>query len=134
MPAVEPELEQGGTLPGGVSPTTVLVEVDASASADAAAPRKRLNIGMWIAGVWLVVLGLLTLLAPILPFIEDPDKIGVGDVQESPSLAHWMGTDQNGRDLFARVVWGGRVSLTIGVLSLLLGFFIGGLIGITAGY
>lgn len=134
MPAVEPELEHGGTLPGGVPATAVVVEVDAGAAADAPAPRKRLNIGMWVAGVWLVVLGLFTLLAPILPFVENPDKIGVGGVQETPSLDHWMGTDQNGRDLFARVVWGGRVSLTIGILALLLGFFIGGLIGITAGY
>jgi peptide/nickel transport system permease protein len=134
MPAVEPELDHGGTLPGGVPATAVVVEVDAAAAADAPAPRKRRNIGLWCAGVWLVVLGLLTLLAPILPFLENPDKIGVGGVEDSPSFEHWMGTDQNGRDLFARVVWGGRVSLTIGILALLLGFFIGGLIGITAGY
>lgn len=134
MPALEPDVDQGGTLPGGVPPTAVALELDPAGDFDATTPRRRLSIGMWLAGVWLALLGLLTLLAPVLPFVEDPDKIGVGPVQEAPTLSHWMGTDQNGRDVFARVAWGGRVSLTIGILSLLLGFFIGGLIGITAGY
>ena len=89
--------------------------------------------GMWLAIVWCVLLTVIVALAPYLPFIEDPDQPS-RFIEEGPSTAHWFGTDQLGRDLFARVAWGGRVSLTIGVASLVLGFLIGGLLGITAGF
>src|SRR5688572_19158178 len=83
--------------------------------------------GMWLAIVWSALLTVIVVLAPYLPFIEDPDQPS-RFIEQGPSTAHWFGTDQLGRDLFARVAWGGRVSLTIGVASLVLGFFIGGLL------
>ena len=52
----------------------------------------------------------------------------------SPNLSHWMGTDQLGGDIFARVLYGGRASIYIGVLSSLLGNLIGTIFGAIAGY
>ena len=94
---------------------------------------KGLGPSMWLAFIWCGVLLFLVVLAPYLPFIKDPDKPS-RFIEQSPSTTNWFGTDQLGRDVFARVVWGGRVSLTIGFAALILGFVIGGLLGITAGF
>ena len=45
-----------------------------------------------------------------------------------------MGVDANGRDVFARVIWGGRNSMAIGVFSIVMGFIVGGILGLLAGY
>ena len=51
-----------------------------------------------------------------------------------PSGAHWFGTDEMGRDYFARVLYGGRVSLLVGILAMLTSVIIGVVVGTTAGY
>jgi peptide/nickel transport system permease protein len=53
---------------------------------------------------------------------------------EAPSAAHFFGTDSTGRDLFARIIYGGQISLIIGVLSVALALFLGIAVGGTAGY
>ncbi|GHV11574.1 peptide ABC transporter permease [Spirochaetia bacterium] len=53
---------------------------------------------------------------------------------KSPSAEHWFGTDQYGRDLFARVVWGGQVSLLAGLASVIISLFFGVILGGIAGY
>ncbi|MGH2478491.1 MAG: ABC transporter permease [Ktedonobacteraceae bacterium] len=58
----------------------------------------------------------------------------VSDTLASPSLAHPFGTDDVGRDQFARAMIGGQVSLTVGMLSMLLGICLGMLVGALAGY
>jgi len=55
-------------------------------------------------------------------------------ILEGPSLSHWMGTDGLGRDVFTRVLFGARVSLTVGVGTSLLALFIGTLYGLASGY
>lgn len=60
--------------------------------------------------------------------------IDLDSIRTSPSLDHWMGTDDLGRDLFTRVLYGGRVSITIGILSAILGTGIGALVGCLAGF
>jgi peptide/nickel transport system permease protein len=69
------------------------------------------------------------LVATHAPTITDLTLIGA-----PPSGAHWFGTDQLGRDIFSRVVYGARLSLLIGVVSTLVGAVVGGLIGLLAGY
>lgn len=97
---------------------------------------KRLGIGFWIAVGWIVLIVLLAVLAPILP-IKDPDKnfIQTGlRPPYSPSWTHWMGTDQDARDMFARTVFGARVSLMVGFAAIAFGIVIGGPLGMIAGF
>ncbi len=72
-------------------------------------------------------------LAPLLAPFEF-DAIDLGAIREAPSARHWMGTDDLGRDLFTRVLYGGRVSILIGVLSALIGTGLGSAVGSIAGY
>ena len=64
----------------------------------------------------------------------DFDAIDLGNIRQSPSLAHPMGTDDLGRDLLTRVLYGGRVSILIGVLAAIFGTAIGTLVGAVGGY
>lgn len=80
-----------------------------------------------------VVLGVACALAPVLAPFEF-DAIDLSSIRAAPSLEHLMGTDDLGRDLFTRVLYGGRVSLLIGVLSAVLGTSLGAAVGAVAGY
>lgn len=72
-------------------------------------------------------------LAPIIaPY--DPTQVAVGPRLSPPSAEHWFGTDDLGRDLFSRVLYGGRLSLVIGFSSVLIALVLGVLMGLTAGY
>jgi len=53
---------------------------------------------------------------------------------QGPSSEHWLGTDQFGRDMFTRILYGGRLSLTVGVVSVAIALVIGGTMGLIAGY
>lgn len=64
----------------------------------------------------------------------DPAQFSTGDRFESSSLQHLMGTDNYGRDLFSRVLYGGRISLLVSVLAVVIALIVGGLMGTTAGY
>jgi len=76
---------------------------------------------------------LLALLAPILP-IPDPTATDWAAVRKPPSLAHPMGTDEIGRDVMSRLIWGARASLMAGVFSVAIALGIGVPLGIAAGY
>lgn len=62
----------------------------------------------------------------------EPSKINVRDKLQNPSLLHILGTDQLGRDLFSRVLYGGRVALKVALISISIAMFIGIIIGISA--
>ncbi len=83
-----------------------------------------------------VVLLNLLLLVIIGPFfyLQDPERTNALNTLSSASQEHWLGTDELGRDVFARILSGGRVSLAVGMLSMLVGLSIGTLIGGLAGY
>lgn len=79
------------------------------------------------------VLVFLSLLTPFIsPF--DPDAIDVGPSLIAPSWEHLMGTDEFGRDLFSRVMYGARISLSIGFIAVSISATLGTLIGSIAGY
>ena len=83
--------------------------------------------------VLFTVIGAACALAPVIapyPF----DGIDFDSVKRAPSLVHWMGTDDLGRDVFTRMLFGGRVSILIGLLAALVGTFLGTAIGAAAGY
>ena len=80
-----------------------------------------------------VVIGAACALAPLIapyPF----DGIDLDSVKQPPSLSHWMGTDDLGRDVLTRMLFGGRVSILIGLLAAVVGTFLGTAIGAAAGY
>lgn len=80
-----------------------------------------------------ILLGLLSAFASIIsPY--DPNKTNLFQIFESPSLAHPMGTDSLGRDLATRILFGGRVSLSVGVLAALLAILVGAVVGVAAGF
>ena len=82
----------------------------------------------------LALLGAAALLAPLLaPFDPDLIDLGAGRLLP-PSPSHWMGTDELGRDLFSRVLYGARVSLLIGFLAVAIAVSIGTAVGAAAGY
>ncbi len=75
----------------------------------------------------------LALLAPLFaPY--DPLATSWGDIRKAPSGAHWFGTDEIGRDIASRVIFGARASLLAGVVSVLISMSIGVPLGLLAGY
>lgn len=89
-----------------------------------------------LAVLGLVLLGLLTLAVVIGPFVLpfDPERIEFADKDLGPSLAHPMGTDELGRDQFARVLDGGRLTLAVAACAVLVALVLGVLVGALAGY
>ncbi|MEI7443486.1 MAG: ABC transporter permease [Burkholderiales bacterium] len=84
-------------------------------------------------GVVLVIVALLAILAPwIAPY--DPLATSFSTVRKAPSAAHWFGTDEVGRDLLSRVIFGARASLSAGVIAVSIAVFAGVPIGMLAGY
>lgn len=88
-----------------------------------------------LAMVSLIVLGILCVLAILAPVIApyDPNAI-VGDFGAAPTKEFWLGTDQIGKDVLSRLLYGMRVSLLVGVLATLISTVIGVVLGLLAGY
>lgn len=93
---------------------------------------KRNRLGM----VCLVVVALLALVAVLAPLLApyDPDAQNLRAMLQPPSAEHWFGTDNYGRDIFSRVLYGCRVSLSVGVVSQAIALVIGFFAGVAAGY
>tara|TARA_R110000744_G_scaffold63757_4_gene131038 strand:+ start:380 stop:1264 length:885 start_codon:yes stop_codon:yes gene_type:complete len=86
-----------------------------------------------VALAFLVLLIAAAVLAPwVAPY--DPSAPDYMNVLQGPSATHWAGTDTYGRDIFSRIIWGARISLTVGFLSVTLGALGGVGLGIVAGY
>jgi peptide/nickel transport system permease protein len=100
------------------------------------APKKPLGIFFWCCVGWLVLLALATIFASFLHL--DPPNFPYNNApfytNAPPSLAHWLGTDENGRDVLSRLVYGGRVSLVIGLGGTAIGIFTGGILGMLSAY
>lgn len=87
-----------------------------------------------IIGVLIILpIVLLALLAPVLP-IADPNATSWSAVRQAPSAAHWLGTDEIGRDIMSRMIWGARASLLAGVISVAIALITGVPLGLLAGY
>jgi peptide/nickel transport system permease protein len=93
----------------------------------------RRNPRMIIGGALVLMWILVAIFAPwVAPY--DPKSVNVTDALLPPSGTHLLGTDDLGRDMLSRVIWGSRVSLSVGVISVSIGFFVGVSIGLAAGY
>ncbi len=93
----------------------------------------RLGIQFWLCVVWVMAIGVAAVFATVLP-LKDPLESDFSALAVGPSTEYWMGTDTLGRDLFSRVVYGTRVSMAVGLFSVIIGLTIGGLLGLLAGY
>ena len=86
-------------------------------------------VGGAIILAWLILAGFASWTAPF-----DPNFVNVTDRLRPPSAEHWLGTDALGRDVFSRVIWGGRISLLVGFTVVLLGAAFGTMLGAVAAY
>ncbi len=93
-------------------------------------------LGNHLAVIGLLIFGIIlfaSIFAPLLTS-HDPLKIDLRAILQPPSAEHWFGTDTTGRDVFARVLYGGRISILVGLGSALIAAVIGVGIGCYAGY
>lgn len=113
--------------------------IAAGAPDELLAPPARFGLGdfvrdwRWLCGVVLVIITLAAIFAPLVapyPPLEYNPKI----IAQPPSAAHLLGTDGLGRDVLSRVIYGARISLAVGIASILLGGIVGTLLGLVAGY
>lgn len=87
----------------------------------------------WFGVSVVVLIVLLAVLAPLVS-LHDPLRIDLVNQLQGPSLSHWLGTDIQGRDVWARLVYGARVSLSAGIVSQAIALAIGLSMGLIAGY
>jgi peptide/nickel transport system permease protein len=90
---------------------------------------------------WVVIVGLIILLAVFFTAIfapllapYDPYKIATGKSLEQPSSKHWLGTDRLGRDAMSRIIYGSRIALAVGFITVAIASVIGISLGLIAGY
>jgi oligopeptide transport system permease protein len=96
--------------------------------------RLRRNRAAVLSAVFLAVIGLTAALSPWLPGLADPTAQDLKLSATPPSLTHWFGTDELGRDTFARVLYGGRISLMVGLVATVVSLIVGVSWGAVAGY
>lgn len=87
-----------------------------------------------VAGLVIVVLFLTAAIAAPLAAPYDPNKQNLGARLKPPTAEHLLGTDQLGRDVLSRIIWGARISLTIGLVVVISASIFGTLVGLIAGY
>jgi peptide/nickel transport system permease protein len=95
--------------------------------------RLLLRRGALLGGAVVLAFVALALLAPWLA-PQDPIATSWSAIRKAPSAAHWFGTDEVGRDVLSRVVWGARASLLAGVVSVSISLALGIPIGLAAGF
>ncbi len=81
----------------------------------------------------IVIMVVMAVFAPLVAR-QDPNAIDLINLLDPPSRAHWLGTDVQGRDVWARLVYGARVSLAVGLVSQTIAVSLGVTLGLLAGY
>ncbi len=101
--------------------------------ADDVLAKKPLGLLFWLAVGWVGLIVILAIIANLLP-LPNPDFQNYNALNASPSIHHLLGTDDLGRDLLSRVIYGARVSLVVGFVSVAIGLLVGGTLGLISGY
>ena len=86
-------------------------------------------LGMIIIGLLIVLALGADLIAPYAPDVQD-----LSNALQHPNQAHWFGTDEFGRDIYSRIIFGTRISLSVGLISVSIATIVGGLLGSLAGF
>ena len=111
---------------------TVEVSVERQSVWKAIWKELRKNKVAMVSVVLLAILIIAVLLAPLSPY--DPYKLDASQKLQGISSSHWFGTDEYGRDYFTRTLYGGRVSLLVGFMSMIMTVVIGTSLGVFSGY
>ncbi|CAH0342527.1 ABC transporter permease [Rhizobium sp. CECT 9324] len=111
---------------------TVTVSVPAK-SGNRAWRKLKANRSALVGLCIILFFAILALSAPLLP-IADPLATSWTAIRKAPSAAHWMGTDDIGRDILSRMIWGAQASLMAGIFSVAISIVIGVPFGLIAGY
>jgi peptide/nickel transport system permease protein len=120
-------------------PVSTLAGLEAVEAGPAPRRRKGFGIGAWLAAGWMVLIVGLAVLAPVLP-LDDPNETFADITGQGPGAdagvadGRPLGGDQNGRDMFSRLIWGARSSLTVAVGAVIIGLIVGGFFGLIAGF
>jgi len=112
---------------------TLELELAEEIVASPARRTRRLGMLFWAAIGWTVFVVAVAILAPVLP-LPSPTDMDMLERRAPISALHWLGTDALGRDELARVAYGARISLTVGLFAPVIGLTIGGALGMLAGY
>ncbi|MBN1192022.1 MAG: ABC transporter permease [Dehalococcoidales bacterium] len=96
----------------------------------------RVMFGRWVVTGSLIIVIILILMAIFAPFLApyDPDKIDMEHSLSQPSRAYLLGTDELGRDILSRIIFGSRISLMVGIVAVSIAGVIGMALGLIAGY
>lgn len=95
--------------------------------------RKPLGAVFWVSAGWVALMILAAALAGLLP-LPNPSYQNYTVVNVGPSIHHLLGTDDLGRDMLSRIIYGSRVSIIVGFVSIAIGMLLGGTLGLLAGY
>jgi peptide/nickel transport system permease protein len=95
--------------------------------------RKPLGLLFWLALGWVGLVVILAIIANLLP-LPNPNFQNYAAINASPSVHHILGTDDLGRDLLSRLIFGARVSLVVGFGAVIIGMVVGGTLGLVSGY
>jgi peptide/nickel transport system permease protein len=110
-----------------------MAALDVEVEPAAAIPARRGGPAFWLAIAWIAIVVAAAIAADWLP-LSSPSDMDLLARRAGPSADHWLGADGLGRDLLSRLVFGARISLTVGLIAPLLGLVIGGGLGMLAGY
>lgn len=110
-----------------------LLEIDVRASKNTATARfKRHKLALFGLAV-VIIFSLAAIFAPIVA-LKDPYFVDLDSIRQPPSAEHILGTDSAGRDMWARMIYGARISMTVGLVANSISVTIGTLLGMVSGY
>jgi peptide/nickel transport system permease protein len=118
------------------APADPSADVAVEPALDERAAKRKLGLAFWISVVWLALVIGAAILAPFLAIKAPEARFNVTGERPpyAPSGKHWFGTDQDGRDMFSRTIYGARTSLAVGFAAIAFGLLVGGTLGLVAGY
>jgi len=120
-------------LPGTAATDEAILATEETTERDDLLKQRPFGVLFWFAVGFVGVVILSAALANLLP-LQNPNFQHYTSLNQGPSAAHWLGTDDLGRDLLARLVFGARVSLIVGFFGVLIGLVVGGTAGLVSGY
>lgn len=123
----------GDRFPGQAATDEAVVAAQTPSVPDDALQKAPMGVLFWLAVAWVALVVVAALLANVLP-LPNPNFQNYNAINQAPTVHHLLGTDDLGRDLLARLIFGARVSLFVGFFAVIIGLLVGGTLGLVAGY